>query len=168
MYDDLQDLYQQLILDHYRKPRNRGPIAGADRSVELKNPLCGDEIGVDVKLAGERIADIHFRGHGCSISQSSASMMTELLKGKTEAEARERIALFKKMMRNEGGSPDDLGEKLGDVVALHGVPRKFAQRIKCASLAWLAAEMALDGKGGHVDTDGEGNVGPAPGAATSP
>lgn len=164
MYDDLQDLYQQLILDHYRKPRNRGALAGADRTVELKNPLCGDEIGVDLKLDGDRIADVRFHGHGCSISQSSASMMTELLKGKTAAQAQELVALFKRMMRNEAGTPDELGERLGDVVALHGVPRKFAQRIKCATLAWNALQMALEGKTGHVDTDGEGNVGaPAPG-----
>jgi len=162
MYDNLQDLYQEIILDHYRKPRNRGKLEGADRSIELKNPLCGDEIAVDVKLDGDVVRDVRFHGHGCSISQSSASMMTELLKGKTAAQARDRIALFIAMMRSEAGTPEELGERLGDVVALHGVPRNFAQRIKCASLAWKAAEMALEGKSGHVDTDGEGNIGGSP------
>lgn len=158
MYDDLQDLYQEIILDHYRRPRNRGPLPGATRSIELKNPLCGDVIAVDLALAGGKVADVRFHGHGCSISQSSASMMTEALKGKTEAEARELCALFKSMMRNEAGDPDVLAARLGDLVALSGVPRKFAQRIKCATLAWNAVESALAGGAGHIDTDGEGNV----------
>ncbi len=154
MYDDLQDLYQQLILDHYTRPRNRGPLAGADRSVSLLNPLCGDEITVDVKLDGDRIADVRHSGHGCSISQSSASMMTALLKGKSAAEAADLVKLYKGMMRGEGET-EALGERLGDLLAFQNVPKRFAQRVKCATLAWNALQLALEGKSGKGTTTGE-------------
>jgi nitrogen fixation NifU-like protein len=155
VYDDLEDLYQQLIRDHYRRPHNRGTIEGADRSVSLLNPLCGDEIAVDLKLAGERVEDVRFHGQGCTISQASASMMTDLLKGKSLAEAAELIQTFKAMMRNEG-DPEALAKKLGDLLAFQGVPKKYHQRIKCATLAWNAAQLALEGKTGTATTTGEG------------
>ena len=145
----LEDLYQQLILDHYRRPRNRGPIDGADRSVELYNPLCGDEIAVDLKLEGERVAACRFHGQGCSISQSSASMMTERVIGKTIREALELVRRFKSMMRGEGDFAAAASD-LGDLVALRGVVQ-FPVRIKCATLAWNALEAALGGKSGKAN-----------------
>lgn len=144
------DLYQELILDHYRKPRNRGPLEKPDRSVELNNPLCGDMISVDLKLAGDRVEDVHFHGQGCSISQASASMMTVLLKGKTVAEAAALTKDFKAMMRGEG-SFEAAAERIGDLVALSGV-MKFPARIKCATLAWNALQLALEGKSGKAST----------------
>jgi len=135
----LDDLYREVILDHYTRPRNRGTIDGADIKVDGANPLCGDELSIYVKLAGGTIADVRFVGRGCSISQASASMMTEQIKGKTLAEARRLIGEFKAMMHGETG-PE---ERLGDLVALQGV-RKFPVRIKCATLAWVALEQGAD------------------------
>jgi nitrogen fixation protein NifU and related proteins len=147
------DLYQALILDHYRKPRNRGELPGADRSAELLNPLCGDEIAVEIKLDGARISDVRFHGHGCSISQASASMMTELIKGKDVSTATDLVKTFKGMMLGQG-DPEALGEKIGDLVALHGVTQ-FPARIKCATLGWNALMLAIEGKSGKQTITGE-------------
>src|SRR5688500_9326902 len=115
-------LYQELILDHYRRPRNKGEPADADAHVALKNPLCGDTV-----------ADVKFAGRGCSISQSSASMMTELVRGKTVPEAQ---ALLRRVAELLGGSVDAATDpSLGDLRALSGVAR-FPMRVKCAALAW--------------------------------
>lgn len=153
MSSDFDDLYQALILDHYRRPRNRGKMDAPDRSVELLNPLCGDEIAVELRLEGEKLGEVKFHGHGCSISQASASMMTELLKGKPVAEAGELVALFKSMLRGEA-DPEQAGERIGDLVALHGVTQ-FPARIKCATLAWNALQLAIEGKSGKATTTGE-------------
>lgn len=153
MSGGFDDLYQALILDHYRKPRNRGKIEGATRSVELFNPLCGDEIAVDLKLDGDKLSDVKFHGQGCSISQASASMMTELLKGKSSSAAADLVKLFKSMLRGET-TVDAAGEKIGDLVALGGVTQ-FPARIKCATLAWNAMQMALEGKTGKETITGE-------------
>ena len=144
------DLYQEVILDHYRKPRNRGPLVNPDRSVSLNNPLCGDVISIDLKLGEGKIADIHFHGQGCSISQASASMMTTLIKGKTLADATELALTFKALLRGER-SFDAEGERFGDLVALQGV-MKFPARIKCATLAWNSLVLALEGKSGQAST----------------
>jgi nitrogen fixation NifU-like protein len=144
------DLYQELILDHYRKPRNRGAIANPDRSVELNNPLCGDAITVDLRLADDRVSEVRFHGQGCSISQASASMMTTLLKGKTLAEAGDLARTVKALMRGEGSFEAE-GPRLGDLVALQGV-MKFPARVKCATLAWNAALLAIEGKSGKAST----------------
>jgi nitrogen fixation NifU-like protein len=144
------DLYQELILDHYRKPRNRGALPQPDRSVELNNPLCGDVIAIDVKLDGEKLADVHFHGQGCSISQASASMMTQLVKGKSSAEAAALVKTFKELMRGEG-TFEAAADRFGDLVALQGV-MKFPARIKCATLAWNALLLALEGKTGKAST----------------
>ncbi len=147
----LEDLYQELILDHYRRPRNRGALGaeggGVVRSAALVNPLCGDEIAVALRLVepGGRIADCRFEGVGCSYSIASASLMTERLKGRTIGDARELVREFKAMMRGEGSADyaePPQGSRLGDLVALRGVVQ-FPVRIKCATLAWDALDHAL-------------------------
>lgn len=135
----LDDLYREVILDHYTRPRNKGSLEGADITVEGANPLCGDELSIYVKLAGGRIADVRFVGRGCSISQASASMMTEQIKGKTLSQARALVRQFKSMMHGDPVPEDDLG----DLMALQGV-RKFPVRIKCATLAWVALDEGVE------------------------
>lgn len=135
----LDDLYRELILEHYSRPRNRGELPDPDIKVEGANPLCGDELSIYVRLAGGKIADVRFVGRGCSISQASASMMTEQIKGKTVDEARALSARFKAMM--QGGAVNE--EELGDLVALQGV-RKFPVRVKCATLSWITLEQGMD------------------------
>jgi nitrogen fixation NifU-like protein len=134
----LDDLYREVILDHYAHPRNRGRLDPSDIAVEGANPLCGDELAVFVRLREGRVEDVRFEGRGCSISQASASMMTGVIKGKTLAEVRALIAEFKDMMHGHEPSP-----AMGDLAALQGV-RKFPVRIKCATLSWVALEQGLD------------------------
>lgn len=133
-------LYQELILDHYRRPRNKGEIANPDASVVMKNPLCGDEITVHVRYDGDAIGDLSFSGRGCSISQASASMMTQLVKGKSVAEIEALRARFRSMVMGDAQAADDAA--LGSLRALSGVAR-FPARVKCALLAWNALETAL-------------------------
>src|SRR3954464_8032328 len=128
---EISALYQEMILDHYRRPRNKGTMENADASVEMKNPLCGDEIGLQVVFEGEQISDVKFSGRGCSISQASASMMTQLLKGKTRAEIESIRARFRDLMLGVAEPTDELGP----LRALSGVAR-FPGRVKCALLAW--------------------------------
>jgi nitrogen fixation protein NifU and related proteins len=143
------DLYQELILDHYRNPRWNSVLSPADQSIELRNPLCGDRLTLSVNFQEERIAEIGFEGQGCSISQATASIMAELLKGKTIQEAKQLAGTYRGMMRGEI-SEKDLGS-LGDAVALEGV-RKYSARIKCALLAWDCIERILEKESG-VDSD---------------
>lgn len=153
----LEDLYREIILDHYRSPRNRGelPVPPAHR-FEGFNPLCGDEVILFVDVQDGRVVDLKFSGQGCSISQSSTSMMTVSVKGKTVAEARAVIRRFKGLMSIHeqalgGESEDEFGDdvaddpdvKLGDLEALQGVV-KFPVRIKCATLSWNTLVQALD------------------------
>ena len=135
----LDDLYREVILDHYSRPRNKGTIDDPDIKVEGANPLCGDELSIHVKLMQGKITDVKFVGRGCSISQASASMMTEQIKGKTLNEAKELIGQFKSMMHGHPANEDELG----DLMALQGV-RKFPVRIKCATLSWVALEQGVD------------------------
>jgi nitrogen fixation NifU-like protein len=135
----LEELYQEIILDHYRRPRNKGKVSPVDFQAHDNNPLCGDEIEITVRVADGKIAEIKFDGHGCSISQSSASIMTQKLAGKTPAEAQAFIGQFLGMMR---GSIPFGGRELGDLKALEGV-LKFPVRVKCATLAWHTAQKAL-------------------------
>jgi nitrogen fixation NifU-like protein len=137
---ELDELYRDIILDHYRNPRHRGSLTNASASHEGLNPLCGDEVTVDIAVNDGRIQDIAYRGSGCSISQSSASMMTEAVEGKTTDEARSVIGKFTAMMRGEDNVDP---ESLGDLEAMSGV-RKFPVRVKCATLAWHTLEEALD------------------------
>lgn len=144
----LEDLYREIILDHYRSPRNRGelPVPPA-RHAEGHNPLCGDEIDVYLQLAGDTIDDVKVSGQGCSISQSSASMMSQAVKGKSVPEVRALVRRFKGMMSipDESDTSDgsDADVALGDLEALQGVV-KFPVRIKCATLAWNTLTQALD------------------------
>lgn len=135
----LDDLYREVILDHYSHPRNKGELANPDIKVEGANPLCGDELSIFVKLDGGRVADVRFTGRGCSISQASASMMTEQIKGKTIEEARALAARFKGMMQGQAIDEDEMGE----LAALQGV-RKFPVRVKCATLSWVALEQGIE------------------------
>jgi nitrogen fixation NifU-like protein len=134
----LDELYREVILDHYAHPRNRGRLVPSDVSVEGTNPLCGDELFLTVRLRDGRVEDARFEGRGCSISQASTSMMTDAIKGKTLIEVRALVARFKGMMHGQ-----DPGDDLGELAALQGV-RKFPVRIKCATLAWIALEQGLD------------------------
>jgi nitrogen fixation NifU-like protein len=135
----LEELYQEIILDHYRRPRNKGKVSPADFQARDNNPLCGDEVEITVRVADGKIAEIKFDGHGCSISQSSASIMTQKLAGKTPSEAQVFIEQFLGMMR---GSVPFGGRELGDLKALEGV-LKFPVRVKCATLAWHTTQKAL-------------------------
>lgn len=136
----LNSLFQEVILDHYKRPRNRGPLEQADATVHMNNPTCGDEVVLRLKLAGDTIEDAKFEGVGCSISQASISMMTQLIKGKTPAESVQIMRRFTEMMHGDEAAARD--KQLGDLRALAGVG-KFAARVKCAMLGWNALEEAL-------------------------
>jgi nitrogen fixation NifU-like protein len=137
----LDDIYKEVILDHYKDPRNKREMPEAERSCSRNNPLCGDEITVFVHEEGGKIADVSFTGQGCSISQSSASMMTEAVVGRSLEEAEALIREFRGMM---AGEVDPTEDELGDLVALKGVV-KYPIRIKCAVLAWDVLQEALGG-----------------------
>jgi nitrogen fixation NifU-like protein len=147
---ELVELYQSVILDHSRRPRNFGELPGAI-SVHGDNPSCGDEIDLHVKFAPDgSVEDIKFTGQGCAISQASASMMTLKLKGRTRAEAQELARAFHDLVTTEVADPP---RQLGDLRLLQGV-RKFPQRVKCAMLAWRAFDQAIqEGGGGTVSTE---------------
>ena len=142
---EIAALYQEMILDHYRRPRNKGKLESADAAVEMKNPLCGDEITLQVAFDGSGVGDVRFSGRGCAISQASASMMTQLVKGKGAEEINSIRNRFRDMMMGDAGAVTD--EKLGSLRALSGVAR-FPARVKCALLAWNALEIALAERGG--------------------
>lgn len=132
----VDSLYQEIILDHYRNPRHRGLRAPYDAEVHHVNPTCGDEVTVRVRLDGDRIADVSYQGEGCSISQASTSVMTELLIGRSLAKAREVEAAFLALMQSRGqAEPDE--DLLQDAVAFAGVSR-YPARVKCALLGWMA------------------------------
>ena len=139
------DLYQQVILDHNRKPRNFHAMDGATHTCEGFNPLCGDRLTVYLRLDPAGVIDeVSFTGSGCAISKSSASMMTSNLKGKTQAQAREMFASFRKMVTGEAESADE--ERLGKLSIFSGV-KEYPSRVKCATLAWHTMASALDGSG---------------------
>lgn len=141
----LDDLYREVILDHYSHPRNKGVVDPADAARDGANPLCGDEIRVSLRVRDGIVEDIRFEGKGCSISQASASMMTEQVKGQSVEHAARLIAAFKTMMHEgAGGDRHGPGESvdLGDLEALQGV-RRFPVRVKCATLSWITLELAL-------------------------
>ena len=150
MNHELRDLYQEVVIDHSRKPRNFHRPQGANRSAEGMNPLCGDEIKVHLRLAGDVIEEIGFEGAGCAISKASASLMTTALKSKTKAEAE---ALFQRVHSMLTSGPGNVHlEELGKLAALSGV-WEFPARVKCASLAWHTMRSALDGAGTRVSTE---------------
>ena len=131
----IQGLYQEMILDHYRRPRNKGEIPDADETIVMKNPLCGDEITVQLRYDGDTVSEIGFSGRGCSISQASASMMTQLVKGRNLEEIESLRGRFRDMVMGTEDAADD--KSLGSLRALSGVS-KFPARVKCALLAWDA------------------------------
>jgi nitrogen fixation NifU-like protein len=136
----LDELYRELILDHYKNPRNKKRLAAADVVAEGYNPLCGDEVEMQLAFEGDTLADIGIVGRGCSISQAAGSMMSELVQGRSVAEIRRLSGEFKQMMTDpEAAIPDELG----DLEALQGVA-KFAVRVKCATLPWHTLEDGLD------------------------
>jgi len=138
---DLRDLYQEVILDHNKNPRNFRVIEDADRAKEGHNPLCGDNVTVYLKMKDGVIDDISFQGSGCAISKSSASLMTSALRGKSEADAEKVFDAFHRMVTGETLSDDDHA-LLGKLEVLEGV-REFPARVKCASLAWHTTHAAL-------------------------
>jgi nitrogen fixation NifU-like protein len=150
MFDDLSDLYQEVILDHSKSPRNFHKLEGANRSAQGHNPLCGDNITLYLLTDGEVIKDISFLGSGCAISKASASILTATLKGKSKAEVKLLFDKVHQMVTT--GSVD--GEDLGKLAVFAGV-HKFPARVKCAILPWHAVVAALDGKAEPVSTEGE-------------
>ena len=143
----LDDLYREILLDHYRSPRNRGRLDAPSASADGANPLCGDQITLDVELDDDgNVVNVAFEGSGCSISQASSSMMTGYVKGRPASEALAGVEAFQRMMVD--GEP--LDEEFGDIEALAGV-RKFPVRVKCASLAWKTLEQALTASDGQAD-----------------
>ena len=149
MFDDLADLYQQLILDHNRRPRNFGVLPDANRTAQGVNPVCGDNYTIYAKMDGDVVQEISFQGSGCAISKASASILTESLKGKTRAEVK---SLFDKV--HAMVTTGSLDGEVGKVAALAGV-HKFPARMKCAILPWNAAMAAVEGKGETVSTETE-------------
>ena len=144
----LEELYREVILDHYRSPRNRNPVTGANASADGDNPLCGDEVRVEMLIEDGVVTEIGVNGHGCSISQASGSMMGDAVKGRDIDAIRTLTGRFKGMMSIDGATgpdldPDRPGAALGDLEALQGV-RRFPVRIKCANLPWTTMEEALE------------------------
>lgn len=138
MNENLRDLYQQTIFDHYRRPRNFGRPAGANREAQGYNPLCGDKVTVFLRVADGVVQDAGFEGEGCAISTASASLMTESLKGRPQAEALRLLEAFQQMVTGNAEQTE-----LGKLEALAGV-REFPQRVKCATLAWHTMRAALE------------------------
>ena len=137
---EIAALYQEMILDHYRRPRNKGELPDATTEVTMRNPLCGDEIKLEVAFDGDRVSDLRFSGRGCSISQAAASMMTQLVKGKSGGEIEALGDRFREMVMGDQAAADD--KSLGSLRAFSGVAR-FPARVRCALLAWNAMESAL-------------------------
>lgn len=147
---DLRELYQSVILDHYKKPRNCRALAEADHHAEGFNPLCGDKVTVYLKLDNDVVRDVSFQGTGCAISTASASMMTEALKGKTLTEAEAIFKEFHQLLTRAGGVEGD--PELGKLAVFSGV-REFPMRVKCATLAWHTFRAAVEGARQPVSTE---------------
>ncbi len=150
MMDELRDLYQQVILDHNRNPKNYGKIA-CNHTAEGYNPLCGDKVTVYLQVEDDKVSDIHFEAAGCAISKASASMMTTALKGKSLAEAQEVFQNFIEMITASNDTMPD-AERMGNLVVLAGV-REFPSRVKCAALAWHTFQAALENRETPVSTE---------------
>jgi nitrogen fixation NifU-like protein len=138
---DLTSLYQELILDHFRRPRNRGQLPSPDASAELLNPLCGDRLTLQLAYDGDAVRELRFTGEGCAISQASASMMTQALKGKSRADVAAMASRFESMIRGDADAAKD--PALGELRALAGVAR-IPVRVKCATLAWQALAKCMN------------------------
>jgi nitrogen fixation NifU-like protein len=151
---EVQELYQQVILDHNRKPRNLRTLPDANRTAEGDNPLCGDRITVELEVADRVIRDVGFQGSGCAISRAAASMMTANVKGKTEDEAQALFERFHRMLTGDGQAAAD-AQELGKLAVFAGV-REFPSRIKCATLPWHTLHAALVRQAETVSTE-QGN-----------
>jgi nitrogen fixation NifU-like protein len=147
----LDDLYQEILLDHYQRPRNFGPLAESNHDAEGHNPLCGDRVHVRLRLDGDRVSEIRFEGAGCAISTASASMMTEAVRGRTVEEIEQIFERFRALVI---GDAESTGEELGELDALAGV-RDFPMRVKCATLGWHTLKAALEGSERRVSTEVE-------------
>jgi nitrogen fixation NifU-like protein len=134
----IDDLYQEIILDHSKKPRNFGPLENASAHAEGFNPLCGDRLTLELKLDGDIVKDARFRGAGCAISVASASLMTEALKGKTREQAEQMFQRFHQLLTTDAPQPEDLGK-----LAVFSGVREYPMRVKCATLAWHTLHAAL-------------------------
>ncbi len=145
---DLRDLYQEVILDHNKRPRNFGVVEGGSQAAG-HNPMCGDRVSVSVRMADGRVAEARFTGSGCAISKASASMMTEAVTGRTSEDVRILFSTFQDMVTGKSEADD---EKVGKLVVLAGVS-EYPSRVKCAMLAWHALQAAIDGAGTTVTTE---------------
>jgi len=148
---DLRDLYQELILDHSKRPRNFRPVPDATRQAQGFNPLCGDKVTLFLKLDGDRISDASFQGSGCAISTASASILTEIVKGKTRAEAEQLFERFHQLVTGKIAVNGDVAQ-LGKLAVFSGVS-EFPARVKCATLAWHTLRSALNGTGDVATTE---------------
>jgi nitrogen fixation protein NifU and related proteins len=148
---DLRDLYQEVILDHTKHPRNYGALAHPTHFATGRNPLCGDQLVLQLDVESGRVRDARFAGKGCAISTASASLLTEAVKGKTTAEAHELFERFHRAVTAPAGEEPEISA-LGKLAALAGV-REFPMRVKCASLAWHTLEAALSGANEPVTTE---------------
>ncbi|WP_047150474.1 Fe-S cluster assembly sulfur transfer protein SufU [Aneurinibacillus tyrosinisolvens] len=146
----LDDLYRRVIMDHYQKPRNRGAFDDDAVTINMNNPTCGDRIQLQLKIEDGKVSDTRFTGEGCSISMSSASMMTEAIKGRKVDDALRIADLFSRMMKGEEVEDELEQEDLGDIEALQGVC-KFPARIKCATLAWKAMQQGVREQSNHEE-----------------
>lgn len=147
---DLKTLYREVIVDHYKKPRNSQPLAEPDREAKCKNPSCGDRVTLQLKLNDDTVAGIAFIGTGCAISQASASMMTQAIKGKSVADVNAVLAEFRSMIVE--GNPEPDTDVLGDLITMQGVAKLHA-RVKCAMCGWSALEAALEDQAEEIDLD---------------
>ena len=146
---DTEDLYQEMILDHYKSPRNFGKLDAPDSEIEGRNPLCGDHLVLQVRFEGDQMAEVAFEGSGCAISTASASVMTEVVRGMTRSEFGQFFEAFHAMVT---GGVSDTEVDLGKLAVFGGVS-KFPARVKCAALAWHTAKAAVEGKQGEVSTE---------------
>ena len=149
---DLRDLYQEVILDHSRSPRNFGGLEAANRTAEGYNPLCGDRLSLYLSLDGDVVTEARFEGSGCAISTASASMMTEAVKGKTVAEAEDLFEEFHNLLTGANNDKEPDPEQLGKVVIFSGV-REYPARVKCATLAWHTLKAACAKQATPVSTE---------------
>jgi len=150
---NLRDLYQEVVIDHSKRPRNFHKMADADKTAQGYNPLCGDKVAVYVKFENGRVSDVSFEGTGCAISTASASIMTEMVKGKTAEEARALFDRFHDLVTT-GGSSNGKGQELGKLEVFSKVG-DYPARVKCATLVWHTLRSALEGAGGVVSTEEE-------------
>jgi nitrogen fixation NifU-like protein len=149
--NELRELYQEVILDHSKRPRNRRAMENASHRAEGHNPLCGDRATVYLHLDGDVVSDLSFEGSGCSISTASASMMTDALRGKTVAEVEVAFARFHELVTSDPSRAAEVAPELGKLAVFQGV-HEFPMRVKCASLAWHTMKAALEG-GGKATTE---------------